>query len=153
MQLEKALELVSSLIQNDESFEPIGEVDSITLPPGARKLEEDGSEVFSHIWQEPNGEWSVVTQISLSNLHKDLCVSRIFEKSLTKFRKTMHKKNLNVELQGTTLRAGAALSNPFTDYPSLVLQQMHIKLTLQEFVEENAKKLKLPLAFEGPKDS
>lgn len=150
MQLEKALELISSLIQKDESFEPIGEVDFLPLPPGALKLEEDGSEVFSYIWQEPNGEWTVVTQVSLSNLHKDLCVSSIFEKALTKFRKTMLKGNLSVELQGKTLRGLAARSNPLTDVPSLVLQQMHIKLTLKEFVEENAKKLKLPHAFEDP---
>lgn len=48
MQLEKALELIPNLIQKDESFEPIGEIDSSPLPPGARKLEEDGSEVFSY---------------------------------------------------------------------------------------------------------
>lgn len=150
MQLEKALELISSLIHKDESFEPIGEVDSTPLPQGARKLEEDGGEVFFHIWQEPNGEWSVVTQVSLSNLHKDLCVSSIFDKALTKFRKKMLKGNLSVELQGKTIRALTAKSYPLTDSPSLVLQQMHIKLTLQEFVEENAKKLKLPHAFEDP---
>lgn len=112
--------------------------------------EEDGSEVFSYIWQEPNGEWTVVTQVFLSNLHQDLCVSRAFEKALTKFRKTMLKGNLSVELQGKTLRALAARSNPFTDVPSLVLQQMLVKLTLKDFVEENAKKLKLPHAFEDP---
>lgn len=62
----------------------------------------------------------------------------------------MLKGNLSVGLQGKTLRGLAAISNPLTDVPSLVLQQMHIKLTLKEFVEENAKKLKLPHAFEDP---
>ena len=150
MLLEKALELITGLLEEDDSFHPVGETEFALQPPGAQKLDKDGSEVFSYIWQEPNGDWSVVSQVRLAPLHKDLLLSRGFEKALTKFRKSMFKRNLSVGLEAKSLGGVSAKSSQLTDVSTVVLQQLMIKQALNEFIDETSRKLKLPQAFQGP---
>lgn len=146
MKLETALDLIAKRLNGDD-FEPFGE-DLGTGHAAAIKLDSDGSQTFVHLWQEPSGEFSVVTQFTSRRLHKDLRLSAKFEKLLKKQARSLLKRNLSLAISDGKLVGTAAFVREGVDLFDLGIQEVELRGAIRDLLFEAEKRLKSERIFE-----
>ena len=146
MELLTALALISTRLA-EGGFEVVG--GELPLGPSAILKDDEGTQVFIHLWQEPNDDWSVVTQVTSNPLTKHLRLSIKFEKLLNKASKAARKKNLGLYLEDGRLVGKAAFSRELVSVADLRLQERQILLEIENLVNAGTSKLKLNFGYES----
>jgi len=146
MKLDSALELIANRIL-DEGFEPFGE-DLGAGYAGAIKRDSYGTETFVYLWQEPDSEFSVVTQFTSRRLHKDLRLSIKFDKLLKKHARSSLRKNLALEMSDGKIVGRAGYVREGVEMFDLRMQEIEIRGSIRDLLLEAEKKLKADSIYE-----
>jgi hypothetical protein len=146
MEFEKAVSLLQWKLDTGGSCESVSQG---PLGPAAVLCKRKSLEVFSYLWQEPTGDWTVVTQVSSGYLVKAARLSKKFEKLIVKASRKAEKDKAQIQLSEGKLVASAAMNRPFP----LTFELVELEEGLVELIESllaiASKKLGLAGVLEG----
>ena len=99
-------------------------------------------EVFRYIHLEPNGDFSIISQLRTQELDTHLIQSKKFGKFIQKRNRTLLRQGTGVELLENRLGMMAALNRTLTTQSLLVSQELLIRMELHSIIAELELKFK-----------
>ena len=146
LELEKALDTLENIARTSDKY-LVKTIPQISHRPSMVMKRETYGEDNFYAFPAQHGEWGIMVEVYLPSLRKELWISRRFEKALIRFRKRSGIPM--IELHGPKIFGAVFAVNPLTDPSFIFMQRLNIYLALQNFVNSQAKKMKLGDAFDS----
>lgn len=144
MELSQAIQLLRETLEMGSSFEVVTDGPQ---GPAAILSRNESSEVFKYLWQEPNGEWSVVTTITKPEIRKEIWLSAKAEKILKKEFRRLQRQGLSLQLTDRQIVAMTALNKPTSTISDLTVQEKRVSEEVDSILEALASKMQLSTPY------